>query len=362
MNRYRHREELDGLPPGEGAFLLCSFWMVQTLALMGRKDEATARFEKLLALRNDVGLLSEEYDTTAQRFLGNIPQAFSHTALINSALQLSAPAHDAPFGRARAGWYPASATLTVTPGGTISSMRSTTSLVSRTSAPASTSGAVATFGARRTRSSERVTPTRTAGVPFVPVAVGRDSDRSAPYREPVRGEVVAVVGGADLLVQVLPVRAAEQAAQSSRDRRSFVVSDIEFESRRTVGSGQRRGFTVSERAAMIATLALVGAQIARFAAPDTRVELWKKIFNTGTGSAVGQLLLLAGVAGCVLLAIGLYRSGVVRHAAAVLIGIGGTTTMITTGGPVRLVLIAAAALTLAGFTWVLATVRAEGLA
>ena len=102
VNRYRHREELDGLPPGEGAFLLCSFWMVQALAMMGRKDDATARFEKLLALRNDVGLLSEEYDTTAQRFLGNIPQAFSHTALINSALQLSSPADDAPFGRAGA--------------------------------------------------------------------------------------------------------------------------------------------------------------------------------------------------------------------------------------------------------------------
>ncbi|MEY2446554.1 MAG: hypothetical protein QOH79_30 [Acidimicrobiaceae bacterium] len=89
VNRYRHREELDGLPPGEGAFLLCSFWMVQVLAMMGRTQEATARFETLLALRNDVGLLSEEYDPIAKRSLGNIPQAFSHTALINSALQLS---------------------------------------------------------------------------------------------------------------------------------------------------------------------------------------------------------------------------------------------------------------------------------
>jgi hypothetical protein len=108
---------------------------------------------------------------------------------------------------------------------------------------------------------------------------------------------------------------------------------------------------------MVATLALVGAQIARFATPDTRVDLWKKIFNTGTGSAVGQLLLLAGVIGCVLLAIGLYRSGVVPHAAAVLVGLGGTTTMITTGGPVRVVLVAAATLTLAGFSWVLASTR-----
>ncbi|MEY2424269.1 MAG: hypothetical protein QOI95_4336 [Acidimicrobiaceae bacterium] len=89
VNRYRQREELDGLPSGEGAFLLCSFWMVQVLAMMGRTAEATARFEQLLALRNDVGLLSEEYDPKAKRLLGNIPQAFSHTALINSALQLS---------------------------------------------------------------------------------------------------------------------------------------------------------------------------------------------------------------------------------------------------------------------------------
>jgi len=111
---------------------------------------------------------------------------------------------------------------------------------------------------------------------------------------------------------------------------------------------------------MVATLALVGAQIARFAAPDTRVELWKKIMNTGTGNAVGQLLLFAGLTGCVLLAIGLYRSGVVRHAAAVLVGIGGATTMITTAGPVRVVLIAAATLTLAGFSWVVASTRAAG--
>jgi GH15 family glucan-1,4-alpha-glucosidase len=103
VNRYRHREELDGLPPGEGAFLLCSFWMVQTLAMMGRTDEAISRFENLLALRNDVGLLSEQYDPTSKRMLGNVPQAFSHTALINSALQLSAAAGDAPSGSARAG-------------------------------------------------------------------------------------------------------------------------------------------------------------------------------------------------------------------------------------------------------------------
>jgi GH15 family glucan-1,4-alpha-glucosidase len=105
VNRYRQREELDGLPPGEGAFLLCSFWMVQALAMMGRKEEATARFEKLLALRNDVGLLSEQYDPVSKRLLGNVPQAFSHTALINSALQLS-DAAAGPSGSSRAGSNP----------------------------------------------------------------------------------------------------------------------------------------------------------------------------------------------------------------------------------------------------------------
>jgi GH15 family glucan-1,4-alpha-glucosidase len=100
VNRYRSREELDGLPAGEGAFLLCSFWMVQALAMIGRTDDATARFEKLLALRNDVGLLSEEYDATTKRFLGNFPQAFSHTALVNSALALTAEAGGGPSARA----------------------------------------------------------------------------------------------------------------------------------------------------------------------------------------------------------------------------------------------------------------------
>jgi GH15 family glucan-1,4-alpha-glucosidase len=103
VNRYRQRQELDGLPPGEGAFLLCSFWMVQALAMMGRKDEATLRFEKLLALRNDVGLLSEQYDPVSKRLLGNVPQAFSHTALVNSALQLSDATAGGPSGSTRAG-------------------------------------------------------------------------------------------------------------------------------------------------------------------------------------------------------------------------------------------------------------------
>jgi GH15 family glucan-1,4-alpha-glucosidase len=86
--RYRTREYIDGLPPGEGVFLACSFWLADNLALQGRRDEARALFERLLALRNDVGLLAEEYDPAAKRFLGNFPQAFSHIALINTAMNL----------------------------------------------------------------------------------------------------------------------------------------------------------------------------------------------------------------------------------------------------------------------------------
>ncbi len=83
--RYRPDPHLDGLPVGEGAFLLCTFWLTDTLALMGRTDDAHAMFERLLALRNDVGLLSEEYDPVSGRLLGNFPQAFSHTAIIATA-------------------------------------------------------------------------------------------------------------------------------------------------------------------------------------------------------------------------------------------------------------------------------------
>jgi GH15 family glucan-1,4-alpha-glucosidase len=86
--RYRTREYLDGMPPGEGAFLACSFWLADNLALQGRREEAREIFERLLALRNDVGLLAEEYDPIAKRFLGNFPQAFSHVALINTAMNL----------------------------------------------------------------------------------------------------------------------------------------------------------------------------------------------------------------------------------------------------------------------------------
>ncbi|CAM5457051.1 hypothetical protein STENM327S_08151 [Streptomyces tendae] len=79
---------VDGLPGDEGAFFLCNFWLADGLALTGRLDEARCLFEHLLALRNDLGLLAEEYDPVQQRQLGNFPQAFSHMGLIQSALLL----------------------------------------------------------------------------------------------------------------------------------------------------------------------------------------------------------------------------------------------------------------------------------
>jgi GH15 family glucan-1,4-alpha-glucosidase len=87
--RYLTHESVDGLPAGEGVFLACSFWMVDNLVLQGRRDEACALFDRLLTLTNDVGLLAEEYDPRQRRQLGNFPQAFSHLALINSALNLT---------------------------------------------------------------------------------------------------------------------------------------------------------------------------------------------------------------------------------------------------------------------------------
>jgi GH15 family glucan-1,4-alpha-glucosidase len=80
---------VDGLPPGEGAFLACTFWLAQNYALIGRKDEAREVFDRLLGLCNDVGLLSEEYDARAKRLVGNFPQAFSHVPLIDTARTLS---------------------------------------------------------------------------------------------------------------------------------------------------------------------------------------------------------------------------------------------------------------------------------
>jgi GH15 family glucan-1,4-alpha-glucosidase len=90
--RYRTEHTDDGLPGSEGAFLPCTFWLVQCLALVGRRAEATTLFERLLGLRNDVGLLSEEYDTHARRLVGNFPQAFSHVGLVNSAASLGGSA------------------------------------------------------------------------------------------------------------------------------------------------------------------------------------------------------------------------------------------------------------------------------
>ncbi len=93
--RYRTDETHDGLPEGEGAFLLCSFWLADNYALLGRETEAIDLFERLLSLRNDVGLLSEEFDPRAGRMLGNFPQAFSHVGLVNTAFNLT-PDHVAP--------------------------------------------------------------------------------------------------------------------------------------------------------------------------------------------------------------------------------------------------------------------------
>jgi GH15 family glucan-1,4-alpha-glucosidase len=87
--RYRtHRKGVDGLPPGEGVFLPCSFWLVDCYELIGRRDEARALFNRLVGLANDVGLLAEEYDPAAGRLLGNFPQAFTHLALVNSAFNV----------------------------------------------------------------------------------------------------------------------------------------------------------------------------------------------------------------------------------------------------------------------------------
>jgi GH15 family glucan-1,4-alpha-glucosidase len=85
------RGSVDGISGDEGAFLACSFWLVDALALTGRRREARALFERLLELRNDVGLLAEEYDPIQRRQTGNFPQALSHLALVNTALALSRP-------------------------------------------------------------------------------------------------------------------------------------------------------------------------------------------------------------------------------------------------------------------------------
>jgi len=94
--RYDTRSGTDGLPPGEGAFLACSFWLADNYVLQERMEEARALFTRLAGLCNDVGLLAEEYDQGRKRQVGNFPQAFSHLALIGTAhnlLDASCPAH-----------------------------------------------------------------------------------------------------------------------------------------------------------------------------------------------------------------------------------------------------------------------------
>ena len=89
VRRYDTQDTDDGLPPGEGAFLACSFWLVDVFIMQNRMADAERMFRRLVALRNDLGLLSEEYDPRAKRLVGNFPQAFSHMALVNSAYNLT---------------------------------------------------------------------------------------------------------------------------------------------------------------------------------------------------------------------------------------------------------------------------------
>jgi GH15 family glucan-1,4-alpha-glucosidase len=90
--------DVDGLPPGEGAFLACTFWLADVYALQGREEESRHTFERVAGLANDLGLLSEEYDCGSRRLVGNFPQAFSHVSLVNAARNVSrrpgGPAHD----------------------------------------------------------------------------------------------------------------------------------------------------------------------------------------------------------------------------------------------------------------------------
>jgi len=95
--RYRPESDVDGLRENEGAFLLCTFWLADNLALRGDTDEARALFERMLSLRNDVGLLSEQYHPEQKRLMGNFPQAFSHVALVDTAFNLR-QGHDPAMG------------------------------------------------------------------------------------------------------------------------------------------------------------------------------------------------------------------------------------------------------------------------
>lgn len=96
VQRYRTHSDVDGLPGGEGAFLACSFWLVDAYVMLDRRDDAERLFERLVGLCNDVGLLAEEYAPASRRLLGNFPQALSHIALVTSARNLaeaSGPSH-----------------------------------------------------------------------------------------------------------------------------------------------------------------------------------------------------------------------------------------------------------------------------
>jgi GH15 family glucan-1,4-alpha-glucosidase len=114
--RYSTETDVDALPAGEGAFLPCSFWLADCYALTGRRAQAEALFERLLSLRNDVGLLAEEYDPRTGRMLGNFPQALTHMALVNTARLLSMPVHEAQNASAQ-GERPASASAQAAPAG-----------------------------------------------------------------------------------------------------------------------------------------------------------------------------------------------------------------------------------------------------
>jgi len=98
-------ERVDGLPAGEGAFLPCTFWLADNLALQGRLEEAEELFERLLSTRSDLGLLAEEWDPASRRQLGNFPQAFTHVALVNSAFNLDRQHHATPEQRAQPSGY-----------------------------------------------------------------------------------------------------------------------------------------------------------------------------------------------------------------------------------------------------------------
>jgi GH15 family glucan-1,4-alpha-glucosidase len=102
VHRYRTESRIDGLPAGEGVFLPCSFWLADNYALAGRHEEARRLFERLLSLRNDVGLLSEEYDSRTGRMVGNFPQAFTHVSLVNSARSVCRRPANAPARLRRA--------------------------------------------------------------------------------------------------------------------------------------------------------------------------------------------------------------------------------------------------------------------